>query len=564
VSILTEEFARSLTRLDEEIRAAALPVMRTLEAEIAALNDRLKAVRIIGNTELATYVQGEIDQRCTRLGALQELTKAPVVTAKTEIAKPTPVKAEPRPPAPVVPPVAVARRQRDLVESAPTVTPPKQKPEEPVAPATPKPRPAAPKPPLTRPQTIKAIQAFHARERDFLARSSWSDIREAELKSLVCEARALIELCGAHQFDDSNLWESFAILMNEFNYRTPEGSFFGFRRDRSHRYEIWHTLSEAYSLIGESNETLDWLEEHPQTGPDLEDLILGCAASEAWIHRIADEFGLGFVDDLQRQLHRRVEDFSEAIYVPWWKSSGDHYVRTEDVAKAARALPERFSALKKRVENYQKKESAMGALEELTRSIDEDGDLEQTLFPAIRQCLDAKIAPSDKRLVRAVLPYRAAIKEAEDPAFARLLDYLNREIALLLKQGELTEVEPTEPQDPDHELRLNAVKEYLAGKTMMFVGGRRIPEKAREVENVLGCKLIWPDAEPDTLMHDFAIPAMKSDIVCYLIRWSRHGYKNVIDYARANGKETVTLKAGIGLTRLVHDIYEQVILKARA
>jgi hypothetical protein len=558
VSILTDEFARSLTRLDEEIRSAALPVIRTLEAEISALNDRLKAIRIIDNTELATYVQGEIDQRCDRLTILQNLTKGQVAVSTPEAPKPI----APKIAAPITPPVAVARRQRDLIDQ-PIAVSKEVKVEEPVAPAVPKPRPAPPKPPLTRPQTIKAIQAFHAHEREFLAQSSWSVIREAELKSLVCETRALIELCAAHQFDDSNLWESFAILMNEFNYRTPEGSFFGFRRDRSHRYEIWHTLSEAYALIGTANETLDWLEENPQTGPDLEELILGCAASEAWIHRIADEFGLGFVDDLQRQLHRRVEDFSEAIYVPWWKSGGEHYVRTEDVAKAARALPERISSLKKRVESFQKKESAMGALEELTRSIDEDGVLEHTLFPAIRRCLDAKIAPSDKRLVRAVLPYRAAIKEADDPAFARLLDYLNRETALMLKQGEITEVEPSEPQDPDHELRLAAVKEYLAGKTMMFVGGRRIPEKQREVETVLGCKLIWPDAEPDTLMHDFAIPAMKSDIVCYLIRWSRHGYKNVIDYARANGKETVTLKAGIGLTRLVHDIYEQVILKPR-
>jgi hypothetical protein len=93
----------------------------------------------------------------------------------------------------------------------------------------------------------------------------------------------------------------------------------------------------------------------------------------------------------------------------------------------------------------------------------------------------------------------------------------------------------------------------------MFVGGRRIAEKAAEVESALGVKLLWPDADPDTLMHDFAAPAMKSDIVCYLIRWSRHGYKNVIDFARKEGKETVVIKAGIGINRLVHDIHEQLI-----
>ena len=110
-----------------------------------------------------------------------------------------------------------------------------------------------------------------------------------------------------------------------------------------------------------------------------------------------------------------------------------------------------------------------------------------------------------------------------------------------------------------------AVKAHLAGKTVLFVGGRRIPEKKREVEQALGLKeLLWPDADPDTLLHDFTAAALKADVVCYLIRWSRHSYKQVIDLAKGQGKETVVLKAGLGVNRLVHDFNEQLLAKDAA
>jgi hypothetical protein len=226
--------------------------------------------------------------------------------------------------------------------------------------------------------------------------------------------------------------------------------------------------------------------------------------------------------------------------------------------EAARALPARLAEVSKRVESSARKDDAMGALEGLAESLDADGPVESTLVPAVLRCLDAGIPPSNKKLVAVCLPYRSALKEVDDRRVAKLVEYLSKEEALLARKvGPPADADSAE--EPEDAV-LAAVKAHLAGKTVLFVGGRRIPEKKREVEAALGLKeLLWPDADPDTLLHDFTASALKADVVCYLIRWSRHSYKQVIDFAKAQGKETVILKAGLGVNRLVHDFNEQLV-----
>ncbi|RYG40431.1 hypothetical protein EON79_22605, partial [bacterium] len=189
--------------------------------------------------------------------------------------------------------------------------------------------------------------------------------------------------------------------------------------------------------------------------------------------------------------------------------------------------------IKRKSEAAAGRADAMEALKEAIASIEQEGDVEETLVPAVRKCLEAGVRPSDKTLVALCQPYRAVFREMDDRVFGRLNEYLSKTEALLLRKGAPADRdEEVSDEDTEFQRMKEEVMAHLKGKTVLFVGGRRIPEKQREVERELGFKLEWPDAEPDTLLHDFIRPAEKSDVVCFLIRWSRHSYKAVIDYAR--------------------------------
>ena len=549
---LSAAFEAELAAIDAVLCPQAEPRRAEVEAEINALRPRLALAKARRLSDLESRLAAMLVQREEERDALAAFLALKSPEARPSIVRiVSSVPTAPRPsvPDPVRPPVARAVRAR--LQPATEVAPPPEVVPEPV------PEPVAPAPKPLPKDAIRRNQAFAKKERDFFKSVGPARERLAELKGLACEARALIEGANEVELDASSLWQSLGMLQEEFDRLNPGGSFFAFRQSRHHRPEIWAELSEAFGLLGPSVRALDWVEAHPEA-PERGELVKLAGAAEAWIHRLNDGHGLGFTDEQQRDVHHQVENAAgNSVFVPWW-GAGDGRRPTEEVADAARSLPNRFAEVAKRVETSAKKDDAMGALEGLIESLDADGPVEETLVPAVLRCMDAGIPPSNKKLVGACLPYRSALKEVDDRRVAKLVEYLSKEEALVARKYGPPADRDTEEEPED--AVFTAVKAHLAGKTVLFVGGRRIPEKKREVEAALGLKeLLWPDADPDTLLHDFTASALKADVVCYLIRWSRHSYKQVIDFAKAQGKETVVLKAGLGVNRLVHDFNEQLI-----
>ena len=559
---LSSAFEAELLAIDAVLCPDAGPRRAELEAEIEALRPRLALAKARRLSDLEGRLGAMLQQREAEREALAAFlaVKGPsaVPAARPSIVRIVPFETPaPRPsgPDPVRPPVARAVRARLRPAEETTDLPP-----EPEAATEPPPASAAPKP-LPR-DVIRRNQAFARKEREFFRSPGSGRERLAELKGLACEARALIEGANEAELDASSLWQSLGMLQEEFERLHPGGAFFAFRQSRHHRPEIWAELGEAFGLLGFSVRALDWTEAHPEA-PERGELVKLAAAAEAWIHRLNDDQGLGFTDEQQRDVHHRVESLAGSeVYVPWW-NLGESRRSTEEVAEAARSLPGRLAEVARRTETVAKKDDAMGALEDLVESLDADGPVEETLVPAVLRCMDAGIPPSNKKLVGVCLPYRSALKDVDDRRVAKLVEYLSKEEALMARK-----YGPPADRDAEEEPEdavFTAVKAHLAGKIVLFVGGRRIPEKKREVESALGLKeLLWPDADPDTLLHDFTASALKADVVCYLIRWSRHSYKQVIDFAKAQGKETVVLKAGLGVNRLVHDFNEQLVSKEPA
>ena len=551
---LSQAFEAELAAIDAVLCPDAGPRRKELDEEISALRPRLALARARRMTEMDSRLaamlaqrEGERDAIVALLASAAPATR-PSIVRIVPMARPAPERT-PVPDAPK-PPVARAVRARNLA-TLPSEAPAFLEPEpEPIPEPTPAPKP------IPR-DAIRRNQAFAKKEREFFRVVGGGRERLAEIKGLACEARALIEGANDAELDASSLWQSLGMLQEEFDRVNPGGAFFAFRQSRHHRADLWAELAEAFTLLGPAERALDWIESHPDV-PERAEMVRLAGAAEAWIHRLTDDHGLGFTDEQQRDVHRRVEIASGGeVYVPWW-GQGDGRRTNDEVAEAARLLPARLADVSRRVESSARKDDAMGALEGLAESLDADGPVEATFVPAVLRCLDAGIPPSNKKLVAVCLPYRSALKDVDDRRLAKLVEYLSKEEALLARKlGPPSDADSAE--EPEDAV-LAAVKAHLAGKVVLFVGGRRIPEKKREVEAALGLReLLWPDADPDTLLHDFTASALKADVVCYLIRWSRHSYKQVIDFAKTQGKETVVLKAGLGVNRLVHDFNEQLV-----
>ncbi len=550
---LSSAFEAELAAIDAVLCPDAGPRRKELDEEISALRPRLALARARRLSEMESRLAAMLTQREQEREAIVALLAASAPPARPSIVRIVPLE-RPRTgvPDPPKPPIARAVRARNLA-TLPAETPAFY---ESTSEPEPLPEPEPAPKPIPR-DAIRRNQAFAKKEREFFRMGGTGRDRLAELKGLACEARALIEGANDAELDASSLWQSLGMFQEEFERLNPGGAFFAFRQSRHHRADLWAELAEAFTLLGPAERALDWIDGHPDV-PERVEMIRLAGAAEAWIHRLGDDHGLGFTDEQQRDIHRRVETASGGeVYVPWW-SQGDGRRPNEEVAEAARLLPIRLAEVARKVETSARKDDAMGALEGLTESLDADGPVEATLVPAVLRCLDAGIPPSNKKLVAVCLPYRSALKEVDDRRVVKLVEYLSKEEALLARKlGPPADADSAE--EPEDAV-LSAVKAHLAGKIVLFVGGRRIPEKKREVEAALGLKeLLWPDADPDTLLHDFTASALKADVVCYLIRWSRHSYKQVIDFAKAQGKETVVLKAGLGVNRLVHDFNEQLV-----
>ncbi|MEZ0327735.1 MAG: hypothetical protein ACAH95_17705 [Fimbriimonas sp.] len=552
--MISEHFAKELEELDRAIRKEAFQAVSQLDAEIASLEERLIVARILENLDIITRLEQMAGERRERRSVI-----AKVITQKPDEESLVVV-----PSAPVVAAVVQEVPTIGPVSEAPIVIlapePPKQL--EPAKEAVP---PLKRKPSLTITAFRKRSKAFFEAEREFLRVEGWSFARECVCKSLVCECRALIDAARELDQDPGNLWQSFYLLRDFFNEQSHDGQFFGFNAQRSHRVETWSDLAEAYGLVPAAAECLEWIGILEVPEQQYESLLLRAAAVESWIYRIIDEAGMGVSDSAREHLHAQIEERRGEIWIPWWLLDGPRAKTTSQVAQEARLCGPMFSEVRSHHEGNAKKGVAMQTLNALVEAIDQPGDVETTLLPAVLQCLDAGIQPSRKELVACCLPFRYALAELNDPRLAKLLEYVEKEQNRLFAKHKMLPDEIPEPDeeiDGDYNGWLAAVKDRVEGKTMLFMGGKKQRERAAEIQKLLGLKeLIWPETGSETTPESFRAEALRSDIVCYLIRWSRHGYKRILDLAKSEGKDTVTIKAGLGPRRLVHDLHEQLIAR---
>ena len=102
------------------------------------------------------------------------------------------------------------------------------------------------------------------------------------------------------------------------------------------------------------------------------------------------------------------------------------------------------------------------------------------------------------------------------------------------------------------------VRELLAGREVVIVGGEVRREAVEGLERAFECRARWIESAPHTSLSVFE-PAITGEVaaVLLLIRWASHSYGELVHICKARRVPLVRLAAGYSPNRVAHDILEQ-------
>ena len=376
-----------------------------------------------------------------------------------------------------------------------------------------------------------------------------------QVASLICRARGLRS--QANEFDLSG--DQLQISIDNLA-RLVQGEFFGLNFSRSHSESQWSDLSDAYQFLIDCDRAIAWLDENQPSSSDRKELIDMMGAANAYLPRLKFDYGYNFRDQRQESQKNDIDTLNNRQnFIPWFQFNGE--------APSISRLKTRASELKTWIERAEQRQqqastrdvakSKLAALVEAIEGDSNPDDFIADLRCLVADCLNCGVRPTDINFKRSVLPYRHHLGELESSHGRRLEEELRKlENHFIAKKEQVVETDSEDEPSPVVE----ALRSQLKGNTVLMIGGRSDRSRVKALADALGCDVEWPDSHEATKIEDFRAAVDRADIVCRFIRWSRHGYKEVLDWATEQGKPTVTFKAGSGVNRVVHDMVSQLRL----
>ena len=353
--------------------------------------------------------------------------------------------------------------------------------------------------------------------------------------------------------------------------------FFVLNRDRKGEAAESRNLGDAYVLFSKVHEAItllkqaqDWRERHEKP------IFSAAAASVALVKRsllsLNPPANCNDAIECQESLKKLLPD----EYVQWWKYTGAKAPSIESLVQEASTLHERLHIYQDSTRKQQKAHAAqlrLGTVIETIRKSEFDETQSATSFEhdlktAIVDALTEGVQPTNKQLVELLIPYESIVQSLDHPQARSLCAAIRRQqITNVAKRVRVIDAINDEElfKDSDYELWLEEVRKYLRGKKLFILGGISKPANTRKIEaHFKLASVTWPDSDSSNSGSDFTSQIEDQDIVCQLIKWSRHSYKEVLDEAKARGKDTVVIKAGYGIRRLTHDFYHQLCRPAQS
>lgn len=148
-----------------------------------------------------------------------------------------------------------------------------------------------------------------------------------------------------------------------------------------------------------------------------------------------------------------------------------------------------------------------------------------------------------------------APEELGHEALARVMAWIVHEDEQALRRQGLRDFKKEAPSAD-----VTRLKELLAGRTLVLIGGHPKPESVSRLEQSLGCKVEWLESRPHQSPEEFRPALARADVlvVVLLIRWSSHVFGNVQAYCAEAGKLLVRAPGGYSVNTLAHTILKQV------
>ena len=516
----------------------------------ATLKDQVSWVRQAGSVAFVEGTLDEIDQAKAQLAGLYECLSAMDLIEQT-LSVPVP---------------EVAKE----VGAEPEVLAPEQDPEpepEPVRVDLPQPEPEVAPEPIPEPEVRsnplpKVTQRFTKADKkrfEDQVRQFNQEMRELPesvspwlSRRMICWVRGLMR--QSERYDSSYPFLDAALddLAELHNRCTDTATFFGLNGNRVLSEQAWMDFKLGYE-VGEVAE--QWAA--AATLPLDEDTgkLFECARGvRDFLEQLAQEHIQGpdsVIKGLRDQLKRLGSPTSPPLPADHAKAMDRLRSQTNDFA----LLHRRHVELR---DKKMRRDEAFARLEAFLENLDPAFDLGDRLAELAEDCLAAGVPPSHKTLRGHLVPYRALLAEPEQPALKKLVDFLVRDEAAA--EVEATLVEARDEPDPDHERRVQDLRQLLEGKRLFLVGGNKGQQKrVPDLERLLGVSIDWPDAEEDTKLSRLMPSVKKADVVAQLIRFSRHSYGEVLRAAVSEGKRVVRIKSGLGTRRFVYDLHEQLV-----
>lgn len=415
-----------------------------------------------------------------------------------------------------------------------------------------------------------------------LARESFAGHSEAKLKSLrktenflgflkmrICLAQACVA-AERIPFEQERYQTILKSLVNEWKKLGKSDAVFPAIGPKDLDAQEWINFSGAYDFAFRAQATYQFALGSPIVSPvERIGLIDRCAAACACVQRMHKHYGIQpsdpEVDKLASILRAKLAELHTAAGskpICWWKSEQEGGPKDQATWASASGVGEAMTSV------LQTTVRSTGRLASLTKLVDlirtpTSPTFSQDLPRMILECLDNGVGPTDKRLTEHVAPFRSLIQnsaEAADPRFARLFRKI-AEIERKVNVRLLVSAEIVDEASEEINRKLCALKEHLAGKTVLMIGGNRCHAQQRKsIEAALGCQVDWPVLEEYVHIDKIEPHMLKADVVCMLVRWSRHSYKLVLDEAKRMGKQVAMLPRGVGVNTVVNDLCNQLLV----
>lgn len=335
---------------------------------------------------------------------------------------------------------------------------------------------------------------------------------------------------------------------------------------------VWDDLAGGFQVVATA---ADLLRAWAAGGPDLavgqEVLTHAAEAQSMLLYAVAD---VGWVtrdhEQVQMFVHIRELGKQHQIYVP-------RFLRREDPADPNRwpDLLERLKGLLGRFkpvaggpgvngvagDPVKVRQKALGNLKFKLKKLADDPTALSDEWPRVVELLDqavsAGVPPSNLELREMLLPVYDHVPDdlPTSPGAERVFR------AIELYRDSQSSAAGDHPDDePVPSAEVLRVRELLAGKELVLIGGQRRPHHVANLRRTLALADVrWLSTPDHTSFTVFEPDIARADVavVVLAIRWSNHDYAEVQRYCDKYGKPLVRLRAGYNPNQVAHHLLTQ-------